>query len=349
MTRSASQSEPPEARIIGMVMAGWTASIIAETSRHGVPDILKKHGPLTADQIVSVGGADALPDALGRMLRAAASVGVLTEDGDGRFGLTELSEVLTTDSKTPVKKLVEGMGGPWLKMMTELFDAVRTGKSQSPKLFGMEWWDYLNANPKELEDFGEAMKANSHNSTLGVLGNCDLGGVETISDVGGGFGHLAVALLGKYPNLKASVFDLPDLVPVAKASFPIENPDVAQRLEYIGGDMFQSVPPAQVYIMKHIIHDWENEHCLKLLRNCHANMQGEGRIVCVDSVIPPMGDTGNMPAKLIDLLMLSGINGRERTEAQWRELYGEAGFEISRITAIDSSFGTSIIEGVKSS
>lgn len=311
--------------------------------------MLKQHGPLTAADIVTKGGVDAVPDSLQRLLRAAASVGVLTEDADGRFGLTELSEPLTSDSATSVKKLVEGMGGPWLKMLTELFDAVRTGKNQSPKLFGMEWWDFLNANPKELEDFGEAMKANSHTSLVGVLEHCDFSGVATVSDVGGGFGHLAVALLAKYPDLRASVFDLPDLIPVAKANLKVDDPSVASRLEYLSGSMFDSVPPAEVYVMKHIIHDWEDNYCVKLLRNCHASMQGNGRVVCVDSVLPPMGDTGSATAKHLDLLMLSGINGRERTAAQWTELYNASGFEVSSITSIQDNFGTSIVEGVKRS
>ena len=143
------------------------------------------------------------------------------------------------------------------------------------------------------------------------------------------------------------MFDVPDLIPVAKASFPIEDASVASRLEYVGGSMFESVPPAEVYVMKHIIHDWEDDHCVKLLKNCHASMQGNGCVVCVDSVLPPLGDTGNTPAKLMDLLMLSGINGRERTEAQWTDLYGKAGFEVSSITSIHDNFGTSIVEGVK--
>jgi len=160
-------------------------------------------------------------------------------------------------------------------------------------------------------------------------------------------GLLAVALLRRYPNLKASVLDVPDLIPVAKKSFVVEDPQVLGRLEYVGGNMFAAVPPAEIYVMKHIIHDWEDDYCTTLLKNCHQNMQGNGRVVCVDSVVPPMGDTGGPSNKMLDLLMLAGINGRERTAAQWNDLYGAAGFEVTRTTPLDDNFGTSIVEGVK--
>jgi ubiquinone/menaquinone biosynthesis C-methylase UbiE len=211
----------------------------------------------------------------------------------------------------------------------------------------MEWWDYLFANPKELEDFGEAMKSNSLSSLRGVLENCDFKGVGKVADIGGGFGHLAVALLEKYPTLQAAVMDVPDLMTLAQERFPVKDRPVANRLEYVGGDMFDSVPPANVYIMKAIIHDWEDEKCIRLLQNCHQSMQGDGRVICVDSVLPPMGNVAGTPAKLLDINMLVFITGRERTEDQWSHLYRTAGFEIRSVTPIHDNFGTSIVEGVK--
>lgn len=111
--------------------------------------------------------------------------------------------------------------------------------------------------------------------------------------------------------------------------------------------MFASVPKSKVYVMKHIIHDWDDEHSLRLLKNCHASMQGNGRIICVDSVLPPFGDTGGTPAKLLDILMMLSISGKERTKAEWTELFCAAGFQISKFTPLNDNFGTSIVEGVK--
>lgn len=340
-------SMPPQAVIMQMAMGAWVTKVISEVTRLGVPDLLKQHGAMHASEMVTAGGLRAVPNALERLLRACASLGVFTEDANGKFGPTELSEVLTSDSSTSVKKLVEAMGGPWYRGWAELLDAIKTGEPQIKKVFGMEWWDYLNANPKEMEDFAEAMKSNSLNSLRGVLENCDFKGVEKIADIGGGFGHLAVALLEKYPTLHAAVMDLPDLIPVAQERFPVKDRAVANRLEYIAGDMFDSVPAANVYIMKHIIHDWEDERCIRLLQNCHQSMQGDGRVICVDSVLPPMGDVAGTPAKLLDLNMLVFIEGKERTEDQWSHLYRSAGFEIRSITPIHDNFGTSIVEGVQ--
>jgi hypothetical protein len=208
--------------------------------------------------MVATHGIVAVPDALERLLRACASLGVFTEDAGGKFGPTELSEVLTSDSPVSVKKLVEAVGGLWYKGLTGVLEAVQTGKPQARKVFGLEFWDYLNANPKELEDFGEAMKSNSLNSLRGVLEHCDFTGVAKIADIGGGFGHLAIALLEKYSSLQAVVLDVPELIPVARERAALKDPAVANRLEYVGEDMFKSVLRAEVYIRKNIIHDWDH-------------------------------------------------------------------------------------------
>ena len=346
-TTAAKQSVPPQAVIMQMVMGAWITKVISEATRLGVPDVVKQHGPMRAAEMVAIGGIGAVPEALERLLRACASLGVFTEDSGGRFGPTELSEALTSDSPGSVKKLVEAIGGRWYEGWTRLLEAVTTGKPQARSVFGMEWWDYLNANPKEMEDFGEAMKSNSLNSLRGVMEHCDFTGVGKVADIGGGFGHLAVALLEKYATLRATVLDVPDLLPVARKRFPVNDPSVANRLEYVGGDMFESVPPADVYIMKHIIHDWEDEKCIRLLENCRRSMRGDGRVICVDTVLPPMGNTAGTPAKLLDNLMLVFITGKERTEDQWASVYRAAGFEIRSVTPIHDNFGTSIVEGVK--
>jgi hypothetical protein len=111
--------------------------------------------------------------------------------------------------------------------------------------------------------------------------------------------------------------------------------------------MFSSVPPADTYVFKHIIHDWDDEQCVRVLRNCHSAMQGNGRIICVDAVVPPMGDSSGLAAKVTDIVMMTFIAGKERTQAQWERLYHEAGFRISAITPLADNNGTSIVEGVK--
>jgi hypothetical protein len=344
-------SIPPQAVVMQMVMGAGVAKAISDVTRLNVPDVLKQHGAMTAAAMVGHHGIAAKPDFLERALRACASVGIFTEDSAGRFGQTEMSEVLTSDSAVSVKKIAELVGADWYwKAWAGFCDALTTGEPQVGNQLGMKGgviFDFLNANPKEMEEFGDAMKSNSINSLRGVLANCDFTGVKKVVDVGGGFGHLAVALLEKYPSLHAAVLDTPDLIPIAKAKFPGRDAGIAARLEYVGGDMFGSIPPADVYVVKHIIHDWDDERCIRLLRNCHQAMQGKGRVICVDAVLPPMGDISGTAAKFLDLNMMVFNPGKERTRVQWEALYQAARLRIQSITPLEDNFGTSIIEGVK--
>ena len=338
---------PPQAVVMQMALGAWVSKVICDVSRLNVPDVLKQHGALTAAELVSKHGIDAQPDCLERALRVCAGLGVVTEDAAGRFGPTPLSDTLTADSPVSVKKMVELLGAPWFwRAWTGFGDAVRTGQPQTENQIGLDFWSYLKANPKDMEEFGESMKSNSVNSLRGVLEHCDLSGVKKVADIGGGFGHLAVALLEKYTNLRGVVLDMPDLIPIARKNLHVDDA-VAARLEFVGGDMFESVPPAEVYIMKHIIHDWDDARCIRLLENCRRSMTGNGRVISVDAILPPLGDTSCLPAKLLDVNMLVLIPGKERTHKQWEAIYQAAGLRIHRVTSIQDNFGTSIIEGVK--
>lgn len=329
-----------------MVMGAWVSSAISGITRLDIPDLLQARGPSTASQLAQASKIPVDAAALERALRACASLGVFTEDAEGVFGLTPLSEALTRNSPVSVKGIAEMFGASWWKVWGGFADAVKTGSSQATAQLGMEYWDYCNANPAEMTAFGEAMKSNSHRSTQGVLAHCDFSGNHTIVDVAGGLGHLAIALLGRYADLRGVVLDVPNIVPVAKQHLDSIDAGVRARLEICGGDMFESVPNGDVFIMKHIIHDWDDTRCTKLLRNCHDSMRGRGRVICVDAVLPPMGDTSATPAKLLDLNMLVSFQGKERTRAQWDALYASAGFEIVSVTPLQDNFGTSIIEGV---
>jgi hypothetical protein len=340
------QAIPPQGIVMQMVMGGWIARAVSDISRLNIPDILKANGPMTAVELVK-SGVQVNPSALERVMRVCASLGLFTESAQAQFGPTQLSDTLTADSPVSVKVIAQEVGGTWLKIWGNLAESITTGEPQARAVFGLEWWDYLNANPKELETFGEAMKSNSLNSLKGVLEHCDFSNVNKVADIAGGFGHLVVALLQKYPTLRGVLMDVPELIPVAQKRFPVSDPNLASRLQYFPGDMFASVPRSEVYVLKHIIHDWDDEHCVRVLKNCHASMEGNGRIVCVDSVIPPMGDTGATSAKLLDILMMLAIRGKERTLQQWTDLYAATGFKISKVLPLNDNFGTSIIEGIK--
>ncbi|KIG13530.1 O-methyltransferase [Enhygromyxa salina] len=328
-----------------MVMGAWVSSAISGITRLHIPDLLAEHGPCTAAQLVERSAAKLDAGALERALRACASLGLFSESAEGVFGLTPLSEVLTRRSPASVKGIAEMFGASWWKVWGGFAEAVETGASQATAQLGMEYWEYCNANPAELLAFGEAMKSNSHRSTLGLLAHCDFSGAQTVVDIAGGLGHLAVALLERYPNLRGVLLDLPTIAPLAKRHLDTVDAGVRERVEICGGDMFESVPPGDVYVMKHIIHDWDDARCIKLLNNCRASMIGSGRVICVDAVLPAMGDTTATPAKLLDLNMLVSFQGKERTRTQWEGLYAAAGMKIESVTPLQDNFGTSIIVG----
>jgi len=338
---------PPQAMVMQMVMGAWVSQTISSVTCLNVPDILQSHGPMTAQQLIAEHGVKASSEFLERALRACASVGVFSEDSKGRFGPTPLSEVLTAASPISLKKLVEIFGRSWWRVWAGLAEALQTGEPQAKARLGMEYWDFLNANPKEMEDFGEAMKSNSRTSLLGVVEHCDFSNARRIVDVGGGFGHLAIRLLQLYPNLNASVIDMPELIPIASKIAAAEEPAVVSRLSFVAGDMFEDVPAGDVYVLKHIIHDWDDARCVRLLKNCCARMDGDGRVFCVDAILPPMGDTSGTSAKFLDVNIMVFIPGKERTEAQWRSIYNDAGLEVVSLVPLNDNFGTSIVEGKK--
>jgi hypothetical protein len=242
-----------------------------------------------------------------------------------------------------VKRFVELMGGRWWTLFTSLPEALRTGQHLSPVEPGRELWQ---ADAQHTEEFGEAMKSRV-DSTRAVLEHSNFSQARTLVDVGGGLGHLALALLKCYPHLRASVLDLPQVIAIAERHAATEAPEVLARLSFLGGDMFVEVPPADTYLLKAIIHDWDDARCVRVLQHCRAQLQGDGRVLCVDNVLPPLGDTGCSGTKFLDMLMMVSLPSKERTEAEWRALYGEAGLRVASLTRINARSGESIIEGVK--
>ncbi len=339
------QTLPPEAQVVQMALAGMTSRAISEIARMEIPDILKARGPLSASELAP--DLKANPEALHRLMRAGASIGIFTESADGKFGMTPMSETMTSDSPVSVKAVVREMGGWWLTFFDALGDGVRSGKSQAKQICGLDsWWDFLNSNPDQLASFAESMKSNSLASLKGVLEHCDFAGIKKVVDIGGSYGHLVIALLEKYPELQGVSFDIPDVTEVARAQLAAD-PGVAARLEFVAGNMFAETPPADAYVLKHIIHDWDDERCNTLLATCHRNLEPGGRLICVDCVVPPLGDAGGSTAKFMSLLMMLSIDGKERTRKEWEDLYTANGFRITKVTPLQDNLGTSIVEGVR--
>jgi hypothetical protein len=339
------EEKPPHAILYEMLFGAWTAKVLTEIVRLDVPDALHAR-PMTAAELVTRGGIKANRQALHRALRACAALGIFTEDEAGRFGPTRLSTLLTTHAPASLKRSFEYSGELLWRVWSGLDAGLATGQPQARAQLGLEFFEYLAAHPRSLQTFGDTLKAHNAVTNKGVLERYDFGGIRHLVDVGGSFGHLMIGVLERYPDIRGTVFDRPETVAMAPTELPVRDAHVAARLEYVGGNMFEDVPPAaDAYVLKFVLHNWDDASCARVLRNVAARLERGGRVVCIDNLLPPLGDTSNVPAKLQDLNMMLLLPGRERTRADWEALYSEAGLAISALVPVPDTFGAFVIEG----
>jgi len=287
---------------------GLMTRAVGLAAEHGVAMALLD-GPRNVDELAAGSGAD--PDVLYRVLRALASEGIFEEVEPRVFANTEASAVLTEDGWDAFARL---FGGSWLHAVAAL-DA--SGEASFPRVFGDEFWAWLGSHPEERAFFDRAMEQNWQ-GRIERLDAVGFRGDETVVDVGGGNGSLLRALLERHPQMRGTVFDLPETVR-DEAAFP-------ERLTFVEGSFFEAVPPGDVHVLSTIIHDWDDASARRILRTVRASA-GE-RLVLIEAVIQPGNDPSG--AKWLDLLMLIISAGRERTEEQWRALLEASGWEPVR-------------------
>jgi SAM-dependent methyltransferase len=218
-------------------------------------------------------------------------------------------------------------------------DAVRTGNPQPKPVFGLAAFEYYTKHRDEGEQFGKAMENVSGFAAQAVLEAYDFSGVKTIMDVGGGNGSLALLVLSKHPEMKGKVFDLPYIEPQAKLG--IQAAGAAHRCEFHAGDFFQEVPKgADLHALKFILHDWNDEECVQILRCCRAALAPGGKVLIVEMLVPE--EIRPDFVMLMDLNMLVMTGGRERTAKEFEKVLNDAGFEMTRVIPTKSPF--SLIE-----
>src|SRR5262249_28867669 len=275
-----------------------------------------------------------------RLLRALASIGIFAEDPDGRFRLTPLAECLRSDVPGTQRPAALLMGGEHYRSWGEFLYSVRTGRTAFDHAYGMPVFDYLAVHPEQAEVFDAAMTAIHGAETGAMLAAYDFSGVGTLVDVGGGNGSLLCAVLRQYPSMHGVLFDRGHVVERARPN--LRAAGVEGRCRAVAGSFFESVPPGgDAYLLRHIIHDWDDEQSLRILRNCRRAVGGQARLLIVESVIPP----GNEPSfsKWLDLNMLVVPGGLERTEAEYRDLLQQAGFRL--VGVVPTAMEVSVIEG----
>jgi hypothetical protein len=233
-------------------------------------------------------------------------------------------------------------GDEQYRAWAEIAYGIQTGKTAFEKVFGKPIFDYLGANPKKAKIFDAAMVGIHGRESDVILDAYDFAGIGVLADIGGGNGSQITGILQKHSSMKGILFDLPHVI--ERASSPIEAVGLADRCELVSGSFFETVPNgADAYLMRHIIHDWDDEKSLAILRNCHQAMSSNSKLLVVESVIP----LGNEPfgGKFLDLVMMLIPGGKERTEDEYRTLFEAAGFELTQV--VPTTTEISIIEGTK--
>nr|AHE14572.1 N-methyltransferase MarM [uncultured bacterium] len=346
MTTQGTPALPPSVALMQMITGSLVGQAIHVAAKLGVADALKD-GPKGREALAKDVGAD--PEALYRVLRALASFGIFAEDGEGRFALTPLAECLRSDVPGSMRAFATVFGEPWRwRTLGEIVHSVRTGQPAFDKLHGMNLFEYLTRNPEDARLFGEAMTSFSRREFTGasigeidaVLQAYDFSAFRRVVDVAGGHGSFIAAALKANPGLGGVLFDVPPVIEDARKYLVAEG--LVERCEAVGGSFFDGVPAGgDVYVMKRVIHDWDDARAAAILTQCRRAMAPGGRVALVEMVIP----AGNTPffGKIVDLEMLL-IGGRERTASEYRALLASAGFELTRIVPTQSPL--SIVEGV---
>jgi len=335
------QAPPAHVGILQLLNGAHVAGAVSCLAQLGIPDLVEA-GPKSAEELASQIGANA--PALYRLMRATASVGVLSEGPDGKFSQTPMSAVLRCDANPSLRAFAIMGGREWHgRGWSHLEYCVRTGKQALDSIYGVPVFEFLKQHPAEGQIFNAAMTEISMIDGPAVAEAYNFADIHSLVDVGGGHGLLLATILKSNPHLRGTLYDMPHVVKGARNG-PLQ--PLLERCTFASGDMFSSVPAgADAYIMKHIIHDWPDERCIKILQACRQGVQAGGKLLVIDSVIQPGNDFS--PSKFLDLQMLIFPSGRERTEAQFRALLAAAGWRLSRI--IPTVATDSIVEGIPAS
>jgi O-methyltransferase domain len=295
----------PEEQLWKLQRGALAARALGIVAELGIADALAD-GPRPVAKLAERSGAD--EDTLYRLLRALASDGVFAEGAPGTFRNTAASSLLRSPGWN---SFAHFFGGSWHRAAGEL-DA--SGAATFPRLHGTDFWSWLANSPEERAAFDLAMEEGAERR-VERLDSFPWRGDETVVDVGGGNASLLLALLERRPGLRGIVFDLPET----------NVRDLGERCTFVGGSFFEHVPPGDVFVLSTVLHDWDDERAGAILRTVRASAGPDAHLVLIEGVV----GAGNEPdgGKWLDLLMLALVEGRERSEAQWRDVFAGTGWE----------------------
>jgi SAM-dependent methyltransferase len=321
----------PQAIAIRLTRACNASRAVQAATKLGVPDAFVG-GARTFDEIAQATGTH--PDRMRRLLRMLAAVDVVRDLGAGRFELTPVGETLRADVPQSMRDLVLLTANGWSEM-ERLADCVTTGKDGFELRHGVAPFTYYEQHPERAAVFNDAMRVFSRDTGEAVARAYDFAGVGRVFDVGGGHGTVLAAILKAHPHLRGTLIDRPDVAAGAPALFAREG--VADRCEVVAGDMLESVPAGgDVYLLSHIVHDWNDEPASRILRSCRNAMTPKARLLVVDRLMPERVEPGPVAESelVYDLIMMVMMGGRERTAGEVEALLATSGLRLERIISL---------------
>ncbi len=323
---------PPEAMLLQMSIGQTISQLIYVAAKLGIADQLAD-GPLAVTQLADQLAVDT--QAPYRIMRALASIGIFTEINRQQFALTALAEPLQTSHPASIRAWAILVGEPWhRRAWNEILYSVTTGKPAFDHVFGMGTCEYFTQNQEAATVFYDAMTGLTGGQTTAITAAYDFSGYKTIVDIGGGTGALLTAILQTCPDAYGVLFDLPPVIVTAQPM--LGNTEIAQRCKLISGDFFDAITTGgDLYLMKYILHDWDDNKAGLILQNCRKAMPTHAKLLIAETVIP----LGNTPhsGKFADILMLILEGGLERTADEFQMLLTNSGFKLTRVIETESA------------
>lgn len=332
MTQPDQHAPPPEQQLMQMAMGKFVSRMITLVANLGVADHLAE--PTSVVTLANATGAN--PDALYRVLRALAAVGVFVESDGRTFALTPVGAVLRSDHPRSARAMCRMLNDSWNWAAWGALDhSVKTGEPAFDHVYGMPAFKWFATHSAESQLFGEAMTSLTIGTSAAVARAYDFSSVKHLVDVGGSHGIMLAGVIDRFPNVRGTLFDLPHVV--AEANAKLASSPHRDRIATVGGSFFEPLPKADAYIMKSIIHDWDDASCVKILSNCREAMEPGGRVLIVEGVVTNAPESTFL--KMLDIEMLAVTHGgRERTEPEFVAVLHSAGLTLTRIVRTESPF-----------
>ena len=335
---------PAEQMLLRTAQGYQLSQALYVAAKLGVADLLAE-APRTAPQLAKVLGVQ--PDPLARVLRALVVAGIFVEEDDGAIGLNEAAEALRSDAPARTRDVIVNFGEEMYQSFGSLLHTVQTGETAFNSIYGMPLFDYYGAHP-DVEAAGSARMTARTLAAARELAASDLlaDGTSTVIDVGGGRGTVVAELLAARQELRAVLVERAPVLRLARAY--LDERGVGDRCDLVEGDFFSYVPGGgDHYLLKSVLHDWDDERCVTILSNCREAMHERARLGIVEYVLPPRAaaDPEHLPSILLDLIMLTYAGGRERTEPEFAALLERSGLRLVGLTPLEA--GPYVIEAVR--